>query len=52
VRRGQRLGDVRVYDGERLVATSPLVAARSVGRPGGFARARWSATRALEGIWP
>ena len=34
VRRGQRVGEVRVYSGRRLVARRPLVAARSVGRPG------------------
>jgi D-alanyl-D-alanine carboxypeptidase len=47
VRRGQRLGEVRVYDGERLVARSPLVAARDVSEPGApgkagfFARRTW-----------
>jgi D-alanyl-D-alanine carboxypeptidase (penicillin-binding protein 5/6) len=52
VRKGQRLGQVRVYDGSRLVASSPLVAARSVGRPSAGSRARWYATRAWESIWP
>lgn len=52
VRKGQRLGEVRVYDGSRLVASSPLVAARSVERPGRSSRVRWYATRAWESIWP
>jgi hypothetical protein len=34
VRRGQRLGEVRVYSGRRLVAREPLVAARAASRPG------------------
>jgi D-alanyl-D-alanine carboxypeptidase (penicillin-binding protein 5/6) len=41
VAEGQRLGTVRVYDGERLVAESPLVASRGVGRPGSLERAWW-----------
>ena len=34
VARGQRVGEVRVYSGSRLVARRSLVAARSVARPG------------------
>jgi D-alanyl-D-alanine carboxypeptidase (penicillin-binding protein 5/6) len=34
VRRGQRVGEVRVYSGRKLVARRALVAARSVSRPG------------------
>jgi D-alanyl-D-alanine carboxypeptidase (penicillin-binding protein 5/6) len=34
VRRGQRVGEVRVYSGRRLVGLRPLVASRSVARPG------------------
>jgi D-alanyl-D-alanine carboxypeptidase (penicillin-binding protein 5/6) len=34
VTRGQRVGEVRVYSGKRLVARSALVAQRSVERPG------------------
>jgi D-alanyl-D-alanine carboxypeptidase (penicillin-binding protein 5/6) len=44
---GQRLGTVRVYDGERLVAQSPLVAADAVAAPGRFGKIRWYATRTL-----
>jgi D-alanyl-D-alanine carboxypeptidase (penicillin-binding protein 5/6) len=46
VRRGQKLGEVRVYAGRTLVARSPLVAARSVPRPGLLGRAGWYAGRA------
>jgi D-alanyl-D-alanine carboxypeptidase (penicillin-binding protein 5/6) len=46
VRRHQRLGTVRVYDGERLVAESPLIATRAVARPG-FASRAWSRVRSI-----
>ena len=52
VRRGQRLGEVRVYDGTREVASSPLVAARTVDRPGFAARASWYAKRTVSNLWP
>jgi D-alanyl-D-alanine carboxypeptidase len=47
VRRGDRLGAVRVYVGGELVGTRALVAARSVDEPGLVARARWTTRRAL-----
>jgi D-alanyl-D-alanine carboxypeptidase (penicillin-binding protein 5/6) len=47
VRRGQRLGEVRIFERGRLVARRPLVAARTVARPGALGRARWYATRTL-----
>jgi serine-type D-Ala-D-Ala carboxypeptidase (penicillin-binding protein 5/6) len=40
--KGQRLGTVRVYDRDRLVASSPLVAGRSSGSPGVVSRVWWS----------
>ena len=52
VRRGQRLGEVRVYDGARLVASSPLVAARAVEQPGFAERASWYARRTFSNLWP
>ena len=52
VRRGQRLGEVRVYDGTRLVARSPLVAARAVDRPGFADRVSWYARRTASNLWP
>jgi serine-type D-Ala-D-Ala carboxypeptidase (penicillin-binding protein 5/6) len=52
VRKGQRLGEVRVYDGARLVASSPLVAARAVEKLGFFRRVSWYAGQALGSIWP
>jgi D-alanyl-D-alanine carboxypeptidase len=52
VRKGQRVGDVRVYDGARLVASSPLVAARSVAAPGFGAKAEWYARTALDKVLP
>lgn len=47
VRRGQQLGEVRIFEHGRLVAHRPLVAARSVEKPGALGRARWYATRTL-----
>jgi serine-type D-Ala-D-Ala carboxypeptidase (penicillin-binding protein 5/6) len=48
VRRGQRVGSIRVYDGDRLVASSALVAAVAVEEPSLGKRARWYAGRALD----
>jgi serine-type D-Ala-D-Ala carboxypeptidase (penicillin-binding protein 5/6) len=48
VRRGQRLGEVRVYAGGRLLARSPLVAARSIEEPGFWDKAGWYAGRTLD----
>jgi D-alanyl-D-alanine carboxypeptidase (penicillin-binding protein 5/6) len=51
VRKGQRMGRVEVYDGKTLVASSTLVAARSVAEPGLLGKARWYATRTAENLW-
>jgi serine-type D-Ala-D-Ala carboxypeptidase (penicillin-binding protein 5/6) len=51
VQRGERLGTVRLYDGRRLLARQPLVAARSVPRPGVAARAGWYARRTVHHMW-
>jgi serine-type D-Ala-D-Ala carboxypeptidase (penicillin-binding protein 5/6) len=45
VARGQRLGRVEVWSGGRLLGERPLLAARSVPRPGLRGRVRWYATR-------
>jgi D-alanyl-D-alanine carboxypeptidase (penicillin-binding protein 5/6) len=47
VARGQRLGEVRVYDGSRLVASSPLVAASAASAPGALGKAGWYARRTV-----
>jgi D-alanyl-D-alanine carboxypeptidase (penicillin-binding protein 5/6) len=47
VRRGQQLGWLGVYDRGRLVATRPLVAARTIERPGLGRRLAWYAERTL-----
>jgi D-alanyl-D-alanine carboxypeptidase len=47
VARGQRLGEVRIYERGRLVAATPLVAAESIARPDALGRVRWYATRTL-----
>ena len=48
--RGQRVGEVRVYSGKRLVARRALVAARSVERPGLAARVGFYAGNTLDHI--
>ncbi|HUK64327.1 MAG TPA: hypothetical protein VLV15_13365, partial [Dongiaceae bacterium] len=50
VERGEAYGEVKVYDRSRLVASAPLVAARSVGSPGLPARAGWYANQMGEKI--
>ncbi len=51
VRKGDPLGRVSVYDRGKLVARVPLVAARSVGRPGALGRVAWYAGRTLDHVW-
>jgi D-alanyl-D-alanine carboxypeptidase (penicillin-binding protein 5/6) len=48
VRAGQRLGTLVVTDGGRVVARSPLVAARAEPKPTVAQRARWVAGRAVD----
>jgi serine-type D-Ala-D-Ala carboxypeptidase (penicillin-binding protein 5/6) len=50
VKRGARLGEVRVYSGRKLIARQPLVAARTVGRPGVGARVGFYARRTFAHI--
>jgi serine-type D-Ala-D-Ala carboxypeptidase (penicillin-binding protein 5/6) len=50
VEEGKRLGEVRVYEGTRLVARSPLVAARAVSKPGPLGRAGWYAGETMSNI--
>jgi serine-type D-Ala-D-Ala carboxypeptidase (penicillin-binding protein 5/6) len=45
VRKGQPLGEVRVYAGPRLVARSPLVAREPVSRPGWPRKVAWYGER-------
>ncbi len=51
VARGQRLGEVRVYAGARLLGSRPLVAARSIARPGLRGRVTWYAGRTVHHVW-
>ena len=51
VRKGERLGEVRVYDRGRLIARSPLVAARSLEEPNTVERAGWYAGQAAQNMW-
>ena len=51
VRRGQTLGRVEVYDGDRLIASSNLVAAKTVSEPGLAGKAKWFVERTAEQAW-
>ena len=51
VAKSQVVGRVEVYDGNRLVASSNLVAAESVADAGFLAKARWYATRTVANVW-
>ena len=51
VRAGERLGTLRVFDGNRLLAARPLVAARAVSRPSLAARVGFYARRTAKHIW-
>jgi D-alanyl-D-alanine carboxypeptidase len=51
VRRGQRLGRVEVWDGDRLLASSNLVAATDVSEPGFLGKAGWFARRTTANLW-
>ncbi len=51
VSRGERLGEVRIYERGRLVAQSPLVAERSISKPGALGRTGWYAGRTAHNMW-
>jgi serine-type D-Ala-D-Ala carboxypeptidase (penicillin-binding protein 5/6) len=51
VREGQRLGRVEVWEGERLVASSSLIAAESVSEPGAFGKAWWFVETTAANAW-
>jgi D-alanyl-D-alanine carboxypeptidase len=51
VEEGQGFGRVEVYDGNRLVAASNLVAAEAVADAGLFAKAKWHVTETARNLW-
>lgn len=51
VHRGDRLGEIRVYQGRRLLVRRALVAGRTVKRPGPLGRAGFYAGRTLDHMW-
>jgi serine-type D-Ala-D-Ala carboxypeptidase (penicillin-binding protein 5/6) len=50
VAKGQRLGEVRIYAGSKLLARRPLVATRAIAKPGFVARAEWYTGRTLHHV--
>ncbi|MDQ3671092.1 MAG: D-alanyl-D-alanine carboxypeptidase [Actinomycetota bacterium] len=51
VRKGERLGRVEVWEDDRLVASSNLIAAESVSEPGNLGKAVWLAERTADNLW-
>ena len=51
VRKGERLGRIEVWEGDRLVASSNLIAAASVSEPGALGKAAWFAERTAANFW-
>ena len=51
VTKGQPLGVVEIFAGGNLIARAPLVASRSVPRPGFVARVGWYLGRAAHNMW-
>jgi hypothetical protein len=51
VREGQRLGRVEIWDGDRLVASSNLVAAADVSEPGFLRTSVWFVERTAANLW-
>ena len=51
VQRGERLGEIRVYQRGRLLARKPLVAGRTTKRPGALGRAGFYAGQTAHHIW-
>ena len=51
VSKGDELGEVRVYDRGRLLARSPLVAARSMSKPSALERAGWHIGQTARNMW-
>src|SRR5262249_18282366 len=45
--RGERLGRIDVFQGKKLLGSRPLVAGRSVAKPGFGGRLRWYSTRTV-----
>jgi D-alanyl-D-alanine carboxypeptidase (penicillin-binding protein 5/6) len=45
--RGQRLGRIEVFEGRKLLGSRPLLAGRSVAKPGFGGRLRWYSTRTV-----
>jgi hypothetical protein len=50
VHKGDRLGVIRVYEGKRLLVARPLVAGRTIKRPGVFGRVGFYAGRTAKHI--
>jgi serine-type D-Ala-D-Ala carboxypeptidase (penicillin-binding protein 5/6) len=51
VEQGRVLGEVRVFDGDELLVSRPLVAAETAGKPDRAERLRWYLGRAAASVW-
>jgi hypothetical protein len=50
VTRGQRLGRIEIWRGRTLLGTRPLLAARTIPKPGLGGRLRWYSTRTVHNL--
>jgi serine-type D-Ala-D-Ala carboxypeptidase (penicillin-binding protein 5/6) len=51
VRKGEALGEVRILDRGRVVARRPLVASRTIAKPGLVGRSEWYLGQAAHHVW-
>ena len=51
VRKGEPLGEVQIYAGRRLIVRRPLVASRSIAKPGLAGRSEWYLGQAAHHAW-
>ena len=50
VTRGERLGRIEIWSAGKLLGTRPLLAGRTVARPGLGGRLRWYSTRTIHNL--
>jgi D-alanyl-D-alanine carboxypeptidase (penicillin-binding protein 5/6) len=51
IAKGERLGRIEVYEGNRLLASSDLIAAEPVGEAGFLAKVRWYTMQTARNMW-
>ena len=51
VEEGAKLGEVQIFDRGKLIVRSPLLASRTIKRPGWIGRGEWYAGRTVRRLW-